>query len=117
MEPETFRTAKPIRHPLAETDHLEDGSMIIRIPTVAQRPWVKFFVQTNRLPEYKQFELEAVGAFVWDQCDGQQTNATIVRKLREEYNMNRLEAEASLSAFLETLSQRGLVSLLLRTKK
>jgi hypothetical protein len=52
-----------------------------------------------------------VGAFVWSLCDGEHSFAQIVQELRSEYKMNRLEAETALAAYLQTLGQRGLITL------
>lgn len=68
----------------------------------------------------KSFELEPVGALVWSLCDGRHTFESISQKLRDRYKMNRLEADAALSAFLKMLGQRGLITVdapKTRTKK
>ncbi len=70
-----------------------------------------------RMPDTKEFELESVGAFVWDLCDGQHTTESIARKLRDRYKMNRLEAETALGAYLETLSRRRLIVLAIPQSK
>lgn len=62
-------------------------------------------------PLTKSFELEPVGAFVWELCDGKNSVSQISLKLRERYKMTRVESDAALTAFLQTLSERRLVSL------
>ena len=64
-----------------------------------------------KVSDTKKFELEPVGAFCWQLFDGQNTVETISRKLREAYKMNRLEADASLNAFLQMLSAKSLITL------
>jgi hypothetical protein len=61
--------------------------------------------------------LEPVGAFVWSLCDGKHTFEGISRKLREEFKLSRLESDASLSAFLQMLSQRKLITMMVAEKK
>jgi len=68
-------------------------------------------------PDQKQFELEPIGAFVWNLCDGKHTFEGISKKLREHFKLNRLEADASLSAFLQMLSQRKLITMMVSQKK
>ncbi len=117
LDPEQFRKARPIRNPVVEWTTAEDGSLLMQVPIESRRKWLQKIAIKAKWPTTRQFELEPMGAFVWQFCDGQHSNETIARKLKERYKMNRLEAEASLSAFLQTLSQRGLISLLIGTKK
>jgi hypothetical protein len=57
----------------------------------------------------KEVELEQIGAFVWERCDGKHTCAGIAEALRKEYRITKVEAEASLLAFLETLRKRNYI--------
>ena len=117
MDPEAFRRAKPLRNPSAEWEKSDTGDILIRVPLDTPNPILRSIARRANWPTSRQFELEAIGAFVWEYCDGNHSNETITRKLRERYKMNRLEAEASLSAFLQMLSQKGLITLLIGTKK
>ncbi len=81
--------------------------VLVRVPVVPSRwPWA-------RGATHRTFELEPIGAFVWGLCDGQRTVEGIARALREQFKLNRVEAEAALVAFLQTLSRRGLITLLM----
>ena len=109
---ERLRKAKPLRNPLVAWESLEDGTAALDAPLAQQgRGFMGMLARWMKAPATKKFELEPVGAFVWSLCDGAHTFDGISRKLRERYKMNRLEADAALSAFLQTLSQRRLVSL------
>jgi len=118
LTPEQFRKAKPVRNNLVRWEENEDGSVLIIAPIdVDRRAWLKWMAKYMKMPVEKQFELEPIGGFVWIHCDGQQTSETIARKLRERFKMNRLEAEASLSAFLSSLTERRLITLLIGKSK
>jgi hypothetical protein len=117
LEPAQFRRAKPLRHPRAEWFEESDERIVVRLPLETDKAWVRAIAERAKWPDHRQYEFEEVGAFVWRLCDGQHTNEAITRKLIERYKMNRLEAEASLSAFLQMLSQRRLITLLIGTKK
>ncbi|CAN5678081.1 PqqD family protein [soil metagenome] len=113
LSPEVLRRAKPVRNPAVESEIIENG-VVLRAPLDTQpRPWLGKLARKMNLPQTRTFELEAVGATVWELCDGKQTFAGITDELRKRYKMNRLEAEASLTAFLQTLSQRRLITMLL----
>ncbi|MEO6435978.1 MAG: PqqD family protein, partial [Tepidisphaeraceae bacterium] len=64
-----------------------------------------------RVPEWatKTFELDELGKFVWDACDGETTVAQLIRRLAKQYNLNEREAEVATLAFLNTLARRGLI--------
>lgn len=59
----------------------------------------------------RTFELDAVGVYVWEQCDGKTTVERLVRTLSEEFRLNLREAEVSTLQFLQTLASRGLIGL------
>lgn len=108
---EVYDHALPMRNALVEVDPLEDG-LRLRAPLQTQGTgFMGILARWAKMPDTKEFELEAVGAFVWDLCDGRHTTHTIARKLRERFRMNRLEAETALAAFLELLSRRRLIHL------
>lgn len=86
--------------------------MILEAPLAQQGKGVAAWIARRmRMPATKKFELEPVGAFLWELFDGNHTVETISRRLREAYKMNRLEADASLNAWLQMLSQRRLITL------
>ena len=60
-------------------------------------------------PSEAKFELDEVGTFVWDLCDGANPIREMVEQLSARYKLSRKEAEASLTIFLRNLVRRGLV--------
>jgi hypothetical protein len=58
-------------------------------------------------------ELDEVGSFVWNLCDGQRNVREMVACLADKYKLNRKEAEASLTAFLRSLAGRNLVAIVI----
>jgi len=57
-------------------------------------------------------ELDEIGAFVWEMCDGRTTVREMIARLSERHRIGRKEAEVSLTAFLKSLMRRGLVSVI-----
>ena len=112
ISPDTLRGSKPKRNPSVVEEAAPDGAVLLTAPLVLQgRGYVGWLAKKMNAPDTKTFELEPVGAFVWSLCDGKHTFDAISRKLRDRFKMNRLEADAALSAFLQMLGQRGLVTL------
>jgi hypothetical protein len=118
VDPETFRKARPSRNTYVEAEATEDGGLLLRAPLSTQgRGFMGNMAKKAGKPDVKQFELEVVGAFVWSMCDGQQSFDSISKQLRVKYKMSRMEADASLAAFLQMLTQRRLISLTIPQKK
>lgn len=112
MSEARFGRARPLRNPLVTWSNGEEGSLRLEAPIETQGRLLRLIARMARAAPQKTFELEPVGAFVWARCDGQHTVEGIARALRESFRMNRLEADASLRAYLRTLADRGLITLL-----
>jgi hypothetical protein len=72
----------------------------------------RWFGAPARAGEAK-IELDEIGSFVWDLCDGTRTVREMVAGLAEKYKLNRKEAEAALISFLRTLAGRNLVAIVI----
>jgi hypothetical protein len=98
---ENILASKPIRR----ADATLNGSRVT-IPIAARRGLV------FRVPEgaTKTFELDAMGLFVWNQCDGATTVQRIVEEFGETFEIDRDRAEASTLEFLNLLAGRALVA-------
>lgn len=115
---EQLRKSRPLRNPLVQWTRLDDGSAALEAPLAeGSKGLMALIARWAKTPVTKKFELEPVGAFVWILCDGAHSFDGISRKLRDRYKMSRMEADAALSAFLQTLSQRRLISLRLGSDK
>ncbi|UCH34889.1 MAG: PqqD family protein [Armatimonadota bacterium] len=66
-----------------------------------------FFV----VPKERKLQLDRVGSYVWQGCDGQHTVAELIERLAAKYKLNRKEAEVSLTAFLRQLGKRKLIAI------
>jgi hypothetical protein len=112
LDPDRLRKARPLRNPIVETEVQEDGIVILAAPLEqVARGLVRLLARRSAKPSVKRYELEPVGALVWSLCDGKTSFERISKQLRDTYRMNRLEADASLIAFLQMLAERRLVTL------
>ena len=117
LSPADLKGAKPLRNPAVEEAKGADGELFLRAPLSSQGKGVLgSLAKAMKAPDTKTFELERVGSFVWSRCDGRHTFEGIVKELREEFKMSRVEAQASLEAFLQMLAQRRLITLLVKKK-
>jgi hypothetical protein len=115
LSTEVLRKAKPVRNPAVE-ERTVDGITVLRGPAVLKGLIGKWVASSSKETPTKQYELEEVGSYVWSLIDGKKTVEALSRQLQAKYKMNRLEADASLEAFLKMLAERGLITLLVKTK-
>ncbi|MFZ4507197.1 MAG: PqqD family protein [Fimbriimonas sp.] len=111
-----LREARPKRNPVVTWIEAEEGIVLDMPLAESTNRFSQALARWSKSSPTKKFELEPVGAYVWELCDGVHTVDGIARKLRSRYRMNRLEADASLAAFLQMLSQRGLISIMVKKK-
>lgn len=104
-----IRKAKPIRNPDLQFVEGDSGEVTLQIPSTSAKGIAKWIAKAGQGPAFREVELEPVGGFVWRNCDGKQTVEGIADRLRKEFKLEKLEAEASLLAFLETLSRRRFI--------
>jgi hypothetical protein len=113
-----LRASKPARNPEVTFTTDEEGGIQLEAPLdhSARGKFAGMLARKLKVPASRKFELEPVGAYVWELCDGSQTFETIAKKLRERFKMNRLEAEAALAAFLQMLGRRGLITIAVKKR-
>jgi Coenzyme PQQ synthesis protein D (PqqD) len=109
----TALAAKPIHLAEGEQQLRDDGGINLTVPFARSTTAGRFF----RLPvgASKTFELDAVGTLVWQLIDGKTSVQQIIRKVGKRYNLSLREAEVSTLAFLQTLTQKGLVGMQLKS--
>lgn len=101
--------AWPVRNPALAARTDDDGLVSVDLPR--RKDWVGgmlsflFFV-----PDSKPVQLDEVGTFVWNLCDGEHTVNDIAAALAREYQLNRREVEVSLTQYLQTLGKRGMIA-------
>ena len=101
--------AKPLRSSAAELRPTGDGGakLVVQLRTPTRFAWLL------RMPAgaTKTFELDAIGVFVWEQCDGKTSVQQIIRKLAKRYNLGLRQAEVPTVQFLQMLGRKGLIGL------
>ncbi len=85
-----------------------EGTVLLK---VRRSDWLaRLLTWLTARPVYRQVELDEVGGFVWQLCDGRHSVADIANALQERYQLSRREALASLIEFLSQLHRRGLIT-------
>ncbi|HWP30825.1 MAG TPA: PqqD family protein [Fimbriimonadales bacterium] len=106
-----IRKAKPLRNSQIPYTELESGAVRLHVPLNLRKGIYKWVARWTEIPPTRDVELEPIGAFVWKLCDGSRTLENIVERLRQEFKISKVEAEASLLSFMETLAKRGFIVL------
>lgn len=107
--------AVPVKNQLAKVEETKSGAVRILVP-VRQTWWTRLMRRLTQAPRYKKIELDEIGTYVWEQCDGQTTVAALIDKLCERFKLSRREGEASLTQYLRELAQRGVIGLAVPAK-
>ena len=101
--------AWPVRNPALTAHVSDDGIVTVELPRRKDfMGGVLGFLFS--VPQSKPVQLDEVGSFVWNLCDGEHTVADITSALAEEYKLNRREVELSLTDYLQTLAKRGIIA-------
>ena len=105
--------AIPVQNPQVERTLLADGRLILRGPTRVdglQR-------LVGRGSVLRQFEIDTLGDWVWQHCQGRLTVEELVRGFGGEHAVNLREAEISVVSFLNMLAKRNLVAFVVGREK
>jgi hypothetical protein len=102
--------AVPLRNPAVTWTVNEEGEVQLTVP-LRKDGWMRVAKFVFKIPDTREIQLDEVGSEVWQWCDGENSVARIIERLQKQHKLNRKEAEVSLTAYLKTLAQRGLIGL------
>ena len=118
-----FLRLKPVRNPIAKWEKDDEGRIKITVPTTkpSKRREGKASSKVVNLltkllpepPKEKRIQLDEIGSFVWEMCDGEKTTRDIIDYLCQKYKLLPREAEVPLSKYLNALAKRGLIGFIL----
>ncbi len=103
-------TLRPGRNSLLSWEKRDSGETILTVPQNQKvGPVTRRMAKWLHAPTERHVELDEVGGFVWELCDGNHTIDSIVQKTGRQYKMNRREAEVSVTMFLQMLHERNFI--------
>lgn len=108
---EQSMAARPVRNPSLEWSLNDDDEATINIPRRKDTQG-RFLAWMFFIPESRPLSLDAVGTFVWENCNGENSVSDLIDLMAKEYNVARKEVEVSLIEYLKRLGQRGMVGFL-----
>lgn len=100
---------KPVQLVAADLQVDAQGNGKLTVPVQPTRV-ARWFVKDAE-GRKKTFELDPVGVYVWKLIDGKTSVEQLIRRIAKQYNLELRQAEASTTAFLKTLMQKGLIGI------
>lgn len=104
----------PVRNDAVTETPLPDGLVQLAYP-LAVKPWFGRLAEKvgmwDEKPMIKQVELDEMGTFVWERIDGERSVRRIAEEFAKAYEVQPREAELSVTAFIKTIGQRGIIGL------
>ncbi len=116
MDRQGALTLRPARNSALTWETSEPGKTMLTVPLEHKGP-TRVLARVMRAPTERRVELDEVGGFVWELCDGTNTIEAIVQKTGKEYKMNRREAEVSVTMFLQMLHEKNYIGFYKKVKK
>ncbi len=113
MTVEQSLAVRPLRAVEATVQVRDDETATLTVP-LKQSRWTGWFF---KMPDgaHKKFELDKLGLFVWNHCDGKTSVKQLIRKLARQFQLNERMAEVSTIQFLRTLGRKGLIAMSLQS--
>jgi hypothetical protein len=101
--------AVPVRNEVVRSETTAAGELVLRValePRWYLRPPVTWLLPARR---DRAVALDRLGAEVWRACDGRRTVEQIVDAFAARHHLRFHEARLSVMSFLQDLTRRGLV--------
>lgn len=104
---EVLLRSKPVQAPLVNREETDNG---LKLTTALERPFWQQLMGGGSYVE-RTYELDAVGRDVYELCDGKRNIKSIVRAFASAHKLSVTEAELSVTSYLNTLDDRGLIAM------
>ena len=104
--------ARPALNQLVTMERNARGMLVLNLPR-RRTAMVRAVGKAFKLPPYKRVELDELGSYTVELCDGAHTVAEIIGLFAKKFRLNRREAEVSMVSYLEVLAKRGVISFVL----
>lgn len=104
----------PVKSRQIEETRLASGEFLIRYPAATTGPRLTALLnKIGRPPQVrmKKIQLDGLGSQVWQLIDNQRSVRGIINDFAEKHRLPVREAEISVTQFIRTLGQRGLIGL------
>ncbi len=108
-------TARPEQLPVVSRKETDNGGLSLRV-RLTPRAWLRW-LKGSEQPVERTFNLDHLGREVYEACDGKTNVKAMIRNFAKAHNISVAEAEISVSTFLRTLVQKGIVAIAIDRKE
>ena len=103
-------TLRPVRNSKISFEKRETGETLLVVPQGQKAGRLTRIVSKwLQTPKERKVELDELGSYVWELCDGNLTIESIVQRTGKAYRLNRREAEVSVTMFMQMLHERNFI--------
>lgn len=104
----------PVKNPQVK-EEIQDNGEVRLIYQVQVRPWfqgvIKKLMKKDQTLINRTLQLDILGSIVWQMIDGTKSVHTIIKDFQTDNQINRREAELSVTSFFKELGKRGLLAM------
>lgn len=102
----------PVKNELVKEEFLDSGDLILSYPSMYKPFFSKIQRMFNPNPKktfLRKIQLDKLGVDVWNLIDDKKKVKTIIAEFAERHMLNTKEAEISVTLFLKSLGEKGLI--------
>lgn len=100
--------ARPMKNAAAKHERRSGGdSVLVSVKRKRPRLLVPPFSWIIRINRTHRFQLDKLGAMVWELCNGERRVEEIVDEFAERFKLSFHEARVSVTSYVKDLTQRG----------
>jgi hypothetical protein len=108
---EAFRCV-PVKNSLVEEVLMASGDLMLSYPSAYKPFFSKIQNLVKKDPKktfIRKIQLDGLGRDVWSMIDGRKNVNTIIERFAKKHLVDHKEAEISVSLFLKSLGEKGLI--------
>ncbi len=102
----------PEKNDLVKEEPLDSGDLILSYPAMYKPFFSRIQKMLRKDPEktfLRKIQLDPLGVDVWSLLDGKNNVKAIIKKFAARHSLNSKEAEISVTLFLKSLGEKGLI--------
>ena len=108
LDREQSLSAVPVLNQLVTIRRDDEGGALLSLPR-RRTSTVRLISRVFGMPPHKRIELDELGTYAVELCNGSNTVSEIISRFAEKFGLNRREAEVSIVSYLRTLAKRRIV--------
>ncbi|MFP4175949.1 MAG: PqqD family protein [Planctomycetota bacterium] len=109
LDREQSMESAPVLNGLITVEYDDEDKAILHVPR-KRTTMVRWMAKLFHIPPYKEIELDELGTYTIELCDGEHTVKELIEMFADEFDLNHREAEVSMVDYLQKLAKRGIIA-------